>query len=428
MRKSRSQWSTLKKFTVTTVIVVGLTGVASASYGAYLFFKPTEQSSKLTPAMIEQYTTYKSSDSSLVSTLKANALSVHLATGDDTLIKNLSSTLKTLDKLNKGTLPENKVEPLLSEIKTKYNIPDYQIAKIRTDYFIASLANQNVDFKKALNTYGALNITKVKSLADAVHHVATKLSDSYAKDVNMDYPSGLSESIDLLTSFHNKLDRLATFNDLFIRPETTQLSALQNFGTLDNFEQSFSTQFNNLSKYIELRDQVDAQTRELQAFKDAITTSKNLMDNSIKLEDFTGKTLKEAKDWASKNGTSITVEDGHENKDDSIILSQTPSVTDYERIAKGVAISVETPKLPEKEKPKESSQPSVNPTEPPKESISSSSQPITPTEPSDPPKESATPIVPPSQSSSKPSTSPSSSKTDNNDDPIKIKSTTEREP
>lgn len=421
MRKFRSQWSTLKKFTVTTVTIVGLTGVASASYGAYLFFKPTEQSSKLTPAMIEQYTAYKSSDSSLVSTLKANALSVHLATGDDTLIKDLSSTLKTLDSLNKGTLDESKVDPLLSKIKTKYNIPDYQIAKIRTDYLIALLGNQNAAFKNALTTSGALKIMVVKNLADNVHSTATKLSDAYAKDVTMTYPSGLSDSIDLLTLFSEKLNKLATFNDLFITPETTQLTSLQNFGALDNFEQSFNSQFNKLSKYIEIRDQVAEQTRELQAFKDSVTSSQRLMANSVKLEDFTGKTLKEAKDWASKNGTSITVESGHESDDGAIISSQTPSVNDYTRIAKGVPISVETPKLPEKESSSSSSQAAVNPTKPPAESSSTSAQPITPVDPSNSAKESST-----SQSSSKPSQSSSSNSDD--DSPIKIESTTEREP
>lgn len=421
MRKFRSQWSTLKKFTVTTVTIVGLTGVASASYGAYLFFKPTEQSSKLTPAMIEQYTAYKSSDSSLVSTLKANALSVHLATGDDTLIKDLSSTLKTLDSLNKGTLDESKVDPLLSKIKTKYNIPDYQIAKIRTDYLIALLGNQNAAFKNALTTSGALKIMVVKNLADNVHSTATKLSDAYAKDVTMTYPSGLSDSIDLLTLFSEKLNKLATFNDLFITPETTQLTSLQNFGALDNFEQSFNSQFNKLSKYIEIRDQVAEQTRELQAFKDSVTSSQRLMANSVKLEDFTGKTLKEAKDWASKNGTSITVESGHESDDGAIISSQTPSVNDYTRIAKGVPISVETPKLPEKESSSSSSQAAVNPTKPPAESSSTSAQPITPVDPSNSAKESSN-----SQSSSKPSQSSSSNSDD--DSPIKIESTTEREP
>ena len=206
MHKPHKKWSRLKKITVTSTVIISLIGISSASYGAYLFFKQNTQSTKLTPALVEQYTAYNKADSNLVSTLKANALSVHLATGDDTLIRELHDTLDTLTSLNKGTLPENEVEPLLSKIKTKYTIPTYQIDDIRTSYYTAALNNHNSEFKKGLETLDATQIQTLKSLAESTHHFATKLSDNYAKDVNMDYPQGLTVSIELLESFIYNID------------------------------------------------------------------------------------------------------------------------------------------------------------------------------------------------------------------------------
>ena len=415
MHKPHKKWSRLKKITVTSTVIISLIGISSASYGAYLFFKQNTQSTKLTPALVEQYTAYNKADSNLVSTLKANALSVHLATGDDTLIRELHDTLDTLTSLNKGTLPENEVEPLLSKIKTKYTIPTYQIDDIRTSYYTAALNNHNSEFKKGLETLDATQIQTLKSLAESTHHFATKLSDNYAKDVNMDYPQGLTVSIELLESFKNKIDRMILLNDLFIKPETTLQSSLDNFGPLDTFTKPFSTQFSKLNQYVKLRDEVATQTQDLQNFKSRVEESKRLQQNSVELKDFTDMTVKEVKDWAGKNGIYIAFEPGTEQKDTSLVISQSPAKYMYDRILKGTTLTIETPKIPEKPKPSSTS---------PSSSSSSSSQ--SESQPSTQPSsststtessESGTPIIPPSSSSN-----------DKDDDTVVIESTTERKP
>lgn len=416
MRDSRKPWTTFKKAAVTTSVAVALLGVGSASYGAYLFFKPTEQSSKLTPAQIEKSTKYNKNDSSLISTLKANALSLHLATGDDSLIKELQSTIDTLGQLDSGSLEESKLEPLLAKIKTQYELPGYQIDEIRTKYYTSGLKRFNQQFKATLDSAPATKMGEFQKQSSDVHHFASKLADSYAKDVNLDYPEGLSEAIDLLNLFKGKLDRLVALNDLFIQPETTTQQALVQFGDLTPFEASFTPQFNKLKSYTELRDRVSAQTQELQAFKDAYEHSKQLERDSVVLKDFIGKTLKDVKDWAQKNGIYVETLDGTETKDSSEILGQFPEIEQYSRILKGEIITVRTPLLPEKPKPSK-----------PESSSSSSSSETKPKQSSEETKDSSsstseepTPIIPPESSSDDSDTEDSTT--------IERLSTTERRP
>lgn len=418
MQKIQKKWTTFKKVTVAISVTVGLVGVASASYGTYLFFRDNPTQTSLTPAQIEKYTTYKKTDSNLITTLKANALATHLATGDSSLIAELPKTTAVLDKLNAGTLKESEVESVLKSIKDRYKLPEYQITQLRVKYYSAALQRTTKTFNSNLDTLAASDLGTLREQALTIHSYASKLADGYAKDVNSDYPDGLNGAIDALNKFTAKLNQLIKFNDLFINPQTTLVSSIDAFGPLSNFESPLSSQFSKLRLYATTRDQVAAKTAELKAFKATIDESNRLKNGSIDLEDFVGKTVKDAKDWASKNNIKIAFSDDSSQKDDAVILDQVPGRIRYQRIMKGTTLTLTT--APEVKETPKSSEPDA-PTVP--SQSSSADKPTTPsssTKPSD--DSSVTPIIPPSSSST---TTPPTSSSD--DKPIEINpSTTER--
>lgn len=340
--RSKPKTSLLKKLRRTLVIMLVLTSVSTIAYSTYLFYKPNPKRDHLTLAQIEKLTNYSPTDSTLITSIKATALASHLATGDTSQIAKLKTTITDLNDLTSGKLPESKVSQTLNLLKSEYKLNDTQITELKRAYLMATLNNNINDLNRNLDMNTLKSLPNMSNTAQLIYTTAKDLTNQYLSSSNAPYPTDVDKAISVLNKFNDKLDRFITFRDLFTNAKTTPATSIQEFGELSNFERPFTTEFTTLSSYIALRDKVAQHNAELQNFKTTVDQANAIKNKSVDLDNWVGKTLKEAKSGIEKKGYKYILADGSDTDENTKIIDQYPMPENYALIVKGSTITLTT--------------------------------------------------------------------------------------
>lgn len=339
----------VSKFKILTRVIIGilvLTSCVSLIFCVHVFSKPLKKSTHLTPAQIEKLTAFDTSDSILITTIKSNALATHLATGDSSKIEKLNQTKSLINELMTGSLKASDLKSTLDHLAATYKLDATQIESLEMSYKKANLDKNIQQLKQQIDSTTLASAASISERADNIYTTSKQLLSAYLNSSNAVYPTQVDAAINVLNELNQKISHAKAFNDLFVNPSTTSLSAIQSFGELTNFEKPYASQFAKLSNYATVRDNILRHNSELKAFKQEVDAANALKDRSVQLEDFIGQSLGSAKAAIQAKGYKFELVDDSDTDDSAKIIDQYPKISDYTLITKNSTLKLRTPAKP----------------------------------------------------------------------------------